>query len=564
MNKKSTSITMTVFLLGIFMGAIDSGIVSPARNIIADGLKVSQDYSVWMITIYTLSYAVSMPLMGKLSDKFGRKRVYMYSIVLFGLGSLLCGLSDYANSYAFLLTSRVIEAIGGGGIMPIATAYVGTSFPVEKRGEALGMIGGVYGIATVIGPSLGSGILSLFGDQNWGFLFFVNVPISIIILILAIRLEENKSNSIVKKLDVLGSGILTVLILSLMYGATNLKFYDFLNSIKSIDVWPYLIIFLISIPILIFVERRAEDPVVNLSYFTNKEIVITLGLSLTVGCGLMATVFVPQFSENILRTHIGSGGYIVTIFAIFVGIAAPLGGKFIDKIGVKKVLLIGMVLAIIGNIYQAYITTSYPGMTNLVIGLALIGFGIGFTMGTPINYLMLSLVPDNEATVGQSAVSLVKSIGVAVAPNILINFISDAGRRVPGALGKVMPPMGNIAMGSGDVSQSISNAFQNASVTNIFSVVKEFVQSQFTALATKMGPNSPINIDIMEKDYMQKLDGARGAIQNVFQHTMNTGYSKLFLACAMLALVGLILSLMLNNNLITEKNRKMQKQEKNN
>ena len=110
----------------------------------------------------------------------------------------------------------------------------------------------------------------------------------------------------------------------------------------------------------------------------------------------MATVFIPQFSENILRTPMGSGGYIVTIFAIFVGIAAPLGGKFIDKIGVKKVLLIGMSLVIIGNLYQGYVTTKHPGMVNLIIGLAIMGFGLGFSMGTPINYLMLSLVPDNE------------------------------------------------------------------------------------------------------------------------------------------------------------------------
>ena len=101
-----------------------------------------------------------MPLIGKLSDKYGRKKFYMVLITLFGLGSLLCGISDYVNSYTFLLFSRVIEAVGGGGIMPIATAYIGTSFSVEKRGSALGMIGGVYGIATVVGPTLGSGILS--------------------------------------------------------------------------------------------------------------------------------------------------------------------------------------------------------------------------------------------------------------------------------------------------------------------------------------------------------------------------------------------------------------------
>lgn len=566
MKKKSVGITMAVFLLGIFMGAIYSGIVSPARDIIADGLKVSQNASVWVVTIYTLAYAVSMPLMGKLSDKYGRKKVYMVSITLFGLGSLLCGVSDYVNSYTFLLFSRVIEAIGGGGIMPIATAYIGTSFPVEKRGSALGMIGGVYGIATVVGPTLGSGILSIFGDKNWGFLFLVNVPISIIILLMATKLEENTSAQGIKKLDVCGSGVLTILILSLMYGATNLKFYEFANSIKSLDVWPYLLIFIISIPILVWVEKKAEDPVINLSYFTNKEIAITLILSFVVGCGLMATVFIPQFSENILRTPMGSGGYIVTIFAIFVGIAAPLGGKFIDKIGVKKVLLIGMSLVIIGNLYQGYVTTKHPGMVNLIIGLAIMGFGLGFSMGTPINYLMLSLVPDNEATVGQSAVSLIKSIGIAVSPNILINFISDAGRRVPEALQKVMPHvdgMSNIMSNSGGAS-NVANSMGNASVTNIFSLIKGMAQSQFAALGDKFANNPHMNIDMIEKSYMQSLDGAKDAIETAFQQTMNTGYTKLFLTCAIIALIGLILTAMLNNNLITMKNRRLEKKEKTN
>ena len=290
-------------------------------------------------------------------------------------------------------------------------------------------------------------------------------------------------------------------------------------------------------------EKKAEDPVINLSYFTNKEIAITLILSFVVGCGLMATVFIPQFSENILRTPMGSGGYIVTIFAIFVGIAAPLG-----------------------ILYQGYVTTKHPGMVNLIIGLDIMGFGLGFSMGTPINYLMLSLVPDNEATVGQSAVSLIKSIGIAVSPNILINFISDAGRRVPEALQKVMPHvdgMSNIMSNSGGAS-NVSNSMGNASVTNIFSLIKGMAQSQFAALGDKFANNPHMNIDMIEKSYMQSLDGAKDAIESAFQQTMNTGYTKLFLTCAIIALVGLILTAMLNNNLITMKNRRLEKKEKTN
>lgn len=137
LKKKSTSIAMVVFLLGIFMGAMDSGIVSPARNVIANALGISQSASVWMITIYTLSFAVSMPVTGKLADTYGRKKVYMICVILFATGSLLCGISDIVGNYEFLLASRVVEAIGAGGIMPIATAYIGSSFPEEKGVQLL-------------------------------------------------------------------------------------------------------------------------------------------------------------------------------------------------------------------------------------------------------------------------------------------------------------------------------------------------------------------------------------------------------------------------------------------
>ena len=216
-KKNSTGIAMLVFLLGIFMGAMDSGIVSPARNVIANGLGITESASVWMITIYTLAYAVSMPITGKLADTYGRKKVYMVCVILFATGSLLCGVSDIVGSYQFLLISRVIQAIGGGGIMPIATAYIGASFPEEKRGSALGMVGGVYGIATVLGPTLGSFVLSMAGDSRWGFLFLINVPISIIIIIASLKLKENKKESKVKKMDIWGSVVLSIMVASIMY-----------------------------------------------------------------------------------------------------------------------------------------------------------------------------------------------------------------------------------------------------------------------------------------------------------------------------------------------------------
>lgn len=547
-KKNSTGIAMLVFLLGIFMGAMDSGIVSPARNVIANGLGITESASVWMITIYTLAYAVSMPITGKLADTYGRKKVYMICVILFATGSLLCGVSDIVGSYQFLLISRVIQAIGGGGIMPIATAYIGASFPEEKRGSALGMVGGVYGIATVLGPTLGSFVLSMAGDSRWGFLFLINVPISIVIIIAALKLKENKKESKVKKMDIWGSVVLSIMVASIMYCLTNLKFYDFEKSIQSIDVWPYLIIFIVFIPLFISVEKRAEDPVLNLNFFTNKQTAVTLFLSFIVGCGLMSTVFLPQFSENVLRIKKGSGGYVVTLFAVFTGIAAPLGGKFIDKFGVKKLLLLGFGVNIIGVLYQALVTAKHPNFTNLTIGLIFMGAGMGFTMGTPINYLMMSLVKPEEISMGQSTVSLLRSIGVAVSPNLLINFVSDAGRKVPGAIEKVMPHIPGGSIGSGHMSSLMMEKFQNADVTTIFSTVKSFVESMFNGLQHTMGANPNMNFDILKNNYLVSLDKAKPAIENAYQYTMNQGYAHLFIGTAVIALLGLTASLFIKNH----------------
>ena len=120
-------LVMIIYLAGIFMGAIDTGIVTPARTVIQSNLGVNEQTGIWMITIYTLAYATSIPIMGKLADKYGRKYIYLTSIFLFGLGSLFCGLSQDFGSFNLLLIARVVQALGGGGIVPVATAEFTTS-----------------------------------------------------------------------------------------------------------------------------------------------------------------------------------------------------------------------------------------------------------------------------------------------------------------------------------------------------------------------------------------------------------------------------------------------------
>lgn len=128
-QSKGYALIAVVYLLGLIMGALDMSIVNPARTVIQNTMSVNDALGVWVITIYTLAYAAAIPIMGKLADRHGRKSVYLLCILLFGGGSLLCGLARFTDSFELLLAARVIQAIGGGGIMPVATAEFGTAFP---------------------------------------------------------------------------------------------------------------------------------------------------------------------------------------------------------------------------------------------------------------------------------------------------------------------------------------------------------------------------------------------------------------------------------------------------
>jgi EmrB/QacA subfamily drug resistance transporter len=432
-------VLIAVYLLGIFMGAIDTGIVTPARTIIQHDLGVDDTTGVWLLTIYTLSYAASIPVMGKLADRYGRKPIYLVSITLFGLGSLLCGLSSDVGSFGFLIFARAVQAIGGGGIVPIATAEFGTSVPPEKRGMALGLVGGVYGVANIFGASAGSLILDVFGTHNWQFIFYINVPISIVIIGLGLAFLPNHKAEQVSKIDLFGITVLVAMILSLLYGLRNLDFFDLGTSITSVDVYPFLLGFLVLLPVLIIAERRAQDPVLNLSYFTRPAILTTLGLAFFSGVILMGVVFVPQFAENALRIPTGEGGYFVIVLGLASGIGAPLSGTFTDRFGPRLVLGIGVIVSAIAALVGVLWAIPSPSWASVLTTLALMGLGLGFTIGSPLNYMMLEQTPAEESNSALATLSLVRSIGTTLAPALLVGFLAHAGTQLPDALTAQLP-----------------------------------------------------------------------------------------------------------------------------
>lgn len=441
MRGKSKGYVMVaaVYLLGLFIGALDMGIVTPARTVIQNSMGVEDSLGVWMLTIYTLAYAASIPIMGKLADKYGRKYIYLLCVTLFGLGSLMCGLSREFNSFEMLLFARAVQAIGGGGIMPVATAEFGTAFPEEKRGMALGLVGGVYGIANVFGASAGSAILDLFGQANWQFIFYINVPICLFILIAGFAKLENAKEADVRPFDLVGVVVMTVMVLSLMYGLKGLDFFNIPTSISSLDVAPFLIIFIALLPLFVYIEHRAADPVMNLGYFKNRDIVITLICSIATGIIMMSNIFLPQFCENSMMMRSGSGGYFVIILGIFAGVGSPMSGKLIDKFGVKPVLGFGFATEVVGSLFATFVACPNPNILTVIVSLVLIGLGMGFTMGTPLNYMMLQKTDDAESNSALATLSLVRSIGTAIAPAIMVAFVANAGVGMQTAITDALP-----------------------------------------------------------------------------------------------------------------------------
>ena len=207
-------------MLGLFLGALDQTIVGPALPTIVTQLS-GNDYYVWAITIYLLTSTISVPFWGKLSDLYGRKPIFMLGIVIFLIGSALSGLSQ---NMAMLILFRGIQGIGAGALFPVALAIIGDLFTPQERGKYQGLFGAVFGIAFVAGPLIGGWLTE---NLSWHWIFYVNIPIGIVALIVIQRLLPTvKTKSATRNFDIIGGVIFTIAMVFLLVGLTNKQFSD--------------------------------------------------------------------------------------------------------------------------------------------------------------------------------------------------------------------------------------------------------------------------------------------------------------------------------------------------
>ena len=417
---------LATYLVGLLIGGLYVGMVSPARTVVQADFGIDDTVGIWMINIYTLFYAALIPIIGKLADRRGRKHVFTICVGIFCVGAIICGLSKSIGGVGLLLVGRVLQAAGAGGMLPVANAEIGASFPEEKRGMALGMAAAVAGVSNVLGAVAGSAVVGAFGIENWPALFYLCVPFCIAIIVVAVTLlPDSVIDESHAKMDVAGSVLFALFILLLLLGLKNIDFASFGTSATQPSVLAPLLAAIAAIVAFRSVEQRAEDPVFHLEYFRSRPIVVTMVVSFFIGCFVISLVLVPELAEYAMGDPIGSGGFYVLAIGLTSFITTPIGGKLIDKLGPKPVLITGLAISTAGLAYLALIAVTAPSFATFVIGLAIVGAGMGMSMGAPTNYMILENTDKAESSSAIATITLIRQIGTSIAPAIYVGLITS-------------------------------------------------------------------------------------------------------------------------------------------
>src|SRR5699024_318337 len=454
------------------MAGLDNGIISTALTIIYESFGVSPSWGAWSITLYTLGIAISVPIIGKLSDNYGRRRLFIIEIALFGLGSLLVALSP---NFVFLLIARFIQAIGGGGIFIIGSSHILATMPKNKQGKALGLLGAMHGLSAVIGPNLGAVILKLTGTWQW--MFLINIPIALFLIIFGyLKIPETKAQQS-KRLDLKGTALLTLSILTLMFGITNIDSSNMSESLLSISVYPLLLLSIFLFIWLIkyeqYLEEIKEDPIFSANLLKQRQFQITLILGLFSGGFLAGIIFIPSYVQQVLNIPVENAGFWMTPLALASGIGAGLGGYLTDKLGAKLTVTISGVVGVIGFLmFPIFVTNGLM----FVIASILAGVGLGMMLGAPLNSLIGETAKESQYGSALGTLSLMRQIGLTLFPTIFAGFITSSTLKVEPILFKEY----------GELAKKIINDNGNESTEGFSLLLNNISQLSDTNLQNEM------------------------------------------------------------------------------
>lgn len=362
-------LVLIAVMLAMFMGAIEATIVSTAMPAIVGDLGGFSLYS-WVFSAYLLMNAVTVLIYGKLSDLFGRKPIISIGIIIFLIGSALCG---FAQSMEQLILFRFIQGLGAGAVLPMATTIVGDIYSKEERAKIQGYLSSVWGISAVSGPLVG-GLLVEYA--SWRYVFWVNIPLGILSIIgLWLYLHEN----IEKKKPVIdygGAFLLVVTLSSLMYllveGGVHLPW----GSWQAIFL---ITLFILGFVMFFYHERRTAEPMMPFDLWKVRSILVANIVSLTTGVMLIGiSSFLPAFVQGVMERSATVAGFTLTAMSIGWPISATIAGRLLLRIGYFKTSLMGGISLIAGGTIFVLMDPSY-GPLWPAIGSFFVGVGMGLS-----------------------------------------------------------------------------------------------------------------------------------------------------------------------------------------
>lgn len=405
MKQRSKWAILSGVVLAMLLSSLDQTIVSTAMPTIVQELHGLEHIS-WVFTAYMLGSTITVPIYGKLSDIFGRRNLYLLGIVIFLLGSVLCGLSQDMTQ---LILFRGLQGIGGGAMMVNSFAIIGDVFPPAERGKYQGYIGAVFGLSSIAGPLLGGWITD---NTSWRWVFYVNIPLGIIaITVLASTLPKIATHARDRKIDWWGGlfilATLVPLLLSLVWGGSVYQW-------SSWQIISSLILAFVSFFIFIRIERSVRNPILSLELFHNKVFLVSVCALFLTSMGMFgAIIYIPIFSQGVIGGSATHAGLVLTPMMLALVTASTLSGQIISRTGKYKVLaIVGTAIIVLGLFYFSTIGV-HTNNFALILRMIVLGMGLGATM--PIFTLAVqSAFPKERLGEVTAGTQLFRSVGGTV------------------------------------------------------------------------------------------------------------------------------------------------------
>lgn len=417
LSKKRKNIIFAGVLITMLLSAMDTTIVGTIMPKIVADIDGFSIYG-WVFSIYMLSVVVSLSIFGKLTDLYGRKYFYLSGLVIFIIGSILCG---FANTMELLIVFRAIQGIGGGLLTGISPTITGDLFSPKERPKYQGFLGGIFGLATIIGPIVGGLLTDLSG---WRLSFFINVPIGIVAIFLIYKFLPNfKTREAKKQIDVLGCILFVIFILLLLFS---------LNSAGSTLAWsdPGLLgLFALVILILIvftYVERKSKEPILPIKLFSNSIFNISAISGVVMGMIMYAaTLFIPLFIEGIMGYSVIQTGLIMLPMTILLVLANIISGIWVSRTGkYKNVLLISFLFMLLG-VALLVVDCRLKSVELIIVAMGFIGAGMGISFPTFMNVAQ-NAVPYEYLGVASSSTQFFRNFGGIIGVTLFSTLMNNS------------------------------------------------------------------------------------------------------------------------------------------